>query len=53
MDLTYEAPYSATAASSYLPRQTFGEQNTEKEAHAILSNAHEAGINFYVGPRDI
>ncbi len=31
--------------------QTFGEQNTEAEAHQMLSLAADAGVNFMVGHR--
>jgi aryl-alcohol dehydrogenase-like predicted oxidoreductase len=26
---------------------TFGQQNTEREAHALLSHARKRGVNFY------
>lgn len=34
-----------------LALQTFGEQNTEAEAHEMLSLAADAGVNFLVGHR--
>ena len=40
------------ASGAVLPpppcKQTFGEQNTEAEAHAMLSYAADCGVNFIV-----
>lgn len=49
-DLHYPAPERRTAPPC-VRLQTWGEQNTEAEAHWQLSYAAECGVNLVVRPR--